>query len=305
MQTHPSIAPASGCRYRGSMPFFRRIPLLAALTLVLLPAAVSAQTKPAAPVQLPPAMRVPAPVRPAPIPIERQPFAAEIAAFEARDAVARPARGGVLFLGSSSIRMWTDLARDFPGHNVINRGFGGSTIPDSVRYVDRIVVPYAPKTVVFYAGDNDLEAGHTPDEVFADFQALVTRIRARLPATRILFLSIKPSLSRWRLIDGIRATNTLVRDYVATDPLLGYVDIVPQMLGPDGRPRPELFLGDGLHMTRAGYDIWRAAVGKAMKWKLAPLPPVRAPAPAPAHGTGKAPAGKPVSGPVRSSKAGR
>lgn len=294
MQTHQSIAPAGTCRYRGSMPFFRRIPLLAALTLVLLPAAVSAQTRPAAPVQLPPAMRVPAP-----IPAEKQPFAAEIAAFEARDAIAKPVKGGVLFLGSSSIRMWTDLAKDFPGHNVINRGFGGSTIPDSVRYVDRIVVPYAPKTVVFYAGDNDLEAGHTPEEVSADFQALVTKIRARLPGTRILFLSIKPSLSRWRLIDGIRTTNALVRDYVGTDPLLGYIDIVPQMLGPDGRPRPELFLGDGLHMTRTGYDIWRAAVGRAMKWKLPPLP-VRPPA----HGTAKPPA-RPVSGPVRSSKAGR
>ncbi|WP_342250662.1 SGNH/GDSL hydrolase family protein [Sphingomonas sp. OTU376] len=285
------------------MPFFRRIPLFAALTLVLQPATALAQTKPAVPVQLPPTMRVPAPIRPAPIPVEKQPFAAEIAAFEARDAVARPAKGGVLFLGSSSIRMWTDLAKDFPGHNVINRGFGGSTIPDSVRYVDRIVTPYAPKTVVFYAGDNDLEAGHTPDEVFADFQALVARIRAKLPGTRILFLSIKPSISRWRLIDGIRATNALVREYTATDPLLGYVDIVPQMLGPDGRPRPELFLGDGLHMTRTGYDIWRAAVGKAMKWKLAPLPPRALPKP-PAHGAGKPPA-KPVSGPVRSSKAGR
>lgn len=282
------------------MPLYRRIPLLAALALVLTPGTAPAQTQPVAPVQLPPTMRVPPVVRssPAPAVAERLPFAAEIAAFEARDAITRPARGGVLFLGSSSIRMWTDLARDFAGHHVINRGFGGSTIPDSVRYVDRIVTPYAPSTVVFYAGDNDLEAGHTPDEVFADFQALVTKIRARLPRTRILFVSIKPSLSRWSLIDGIRATNALIRDYTARDPLLGYVDIVPQMLGPDGKPRPELFLGDGLHMTRTGYDIWRAAVGKAMKWKLAPLParPL-------AHKTGKVPT-KPVSARVRSAKAG-
>ncbi len=295
MQTHQSIAPAAACRYSGAMPFFRRIPLLAALSLALLPASVGAQTRPAAPVQLPPAMRVPAPLPP-----ERQPFAAEIAAFEARDAVTRPAKGGVLFLGSSSIRMWTDLARDFAGHNVINRGFGGSTIPDSVRYIDRIVVPYAPKTVVFYAGDNDLEAGRTPDQVFSDFQALVAGIRQKLPKTRVLFVSIKPSLSRWRLIEGIRATNAMVRDYTAADPLLGYVDIVPQMLGPDGKPRPELFLGDGLHMTRTGYDIWRAAVGKALQWKLAPLPAHPTP-----HGTGKVPAVKPVSVPVRSSKADR
>lgn len=241
---------------------FRHIPTLFAATLMLVPASAPAQTRPVAPVQLPPTMRVP--------PARTAPFAAEIAAFEARDALAKPAKGGILFLGSSSIRMWTDLARDFPGLNVINRGFGGSTIPDSVRYVDRIVTPYAPKTIVFYAGDNDLGAGHTPEEVLADFQALVNRVHAKLPATRILFVSIKPSLSRWQLIDGIRASNALVRDYVAGDPTLGYVDIFPAMLGRDGRPRPELFREDGLHMTRAGYDIWRAAVAKALK--LRPLP---------------------------------
>ncbi|MEP9359371.1 SGNH/GDSL hydrolase family protein [Sphingomonas sp. KR3-1] len=242
---------------------FRRFPLLlAALTL---PLAAQAQNRP--PVQLPPTMRVPART---PAPIEKQPFAAEIAAFEARDALAHPAKGGVLFLGSSSIRMWTDVAHDFPGMKVLNRGFGGSTIPDSVRYLDRIVIPYAPKTIVFYAGDNDLEAGHSPEQVAGDFQMLVSKVHAKLPRTRILFISIKPSLSRWKLIEQIRATNALVLGYVATDPALTYVDIVPAMLGPDGKPRPELFREDGLHMTRAGYDIWRKAVAKALKAKPAP-----------------------------------
>ncbi|NYT42617.1 hypothetical protein HZY97_17725 [Sphingomonas sp. R-74633] len=269
---------------------FRHIPTLIAAALTLLPATAPAQNRPAAPIQLPPTMHVP----PRPAPAERQPFAAEIAAFEARDALVRPAPGGVVFLGSSSIRMWSDLTRDFAGHNVINRGFGGSTIPDSVRYVDRIVIPYAPRTIVFYAGDNDLEAGHSPEVVASDFQTLVTKVHLRLPQTRILFISIKPSLSRWRLYDSIRETNALVRDYVATDPRLGYVDIVPPMLGLDGRPRPELFREDGLHMTRPGYDIWRAAVGKALQWKLAPLPKPRVPVPP----------RLPVSGPVRSSPAG-
>jgi lysophospholipase L1-like esterase len=277
---------------------FRHIPTLLAAALLLLPATAPAQTrpsasapapgKPAPPVQLPPNMRVPA------LPPEKPlPFAAEIAAFEKRDAIVMPTRDGVLFLGSSSIRMWTDLPRDFAGHNVINRGFGGSTIPDSVRYADRIAIPYSPRTIVFYAGDNDLAAGHTPEEVTADFQALVAKVHARLPRTRILFLSIKPSLSRWQLMDSIRTTNALIQAYTATDPRLGYIDIVPAMLGPDGKPRPELFREDGLHMTRAGYDIWRAAVGKALNWKLPPKPPAKA-------------SGKPaVSGPVRSSKAGR
>lgn len=248
---------------------FGRISLLAALLAAIQPAAALAQNHPTAPVEAPPLL---------PAPADKPPFAAEIAAFEARDALKMPAKGGVLFLGSSSIRMWTDLGRDFPGRNVINRGFGGSTIPDSVRYADRIVIPYAPKTIVFYAGDNDLEAGHSPQELLADFQALVAKVHARLPATRILFVSIKPSLSRWRLIESIRAANTLVRAYTATDPRLGYVDIFPAMLGKDGKPRPELFRPDGLHMTPAGYAIWRGAVARALAGKR---PPALVTAPAP------------------------
>jgi lysophospholipase L1-like esterase len=196
---------------------------------------------------------------------EKAPFAEEIAAFETGDALLPPAKGGVLFLGSSSIRLWTSLRTDFPRLRVINRGFGGSQIADSTRYFDRIVLPYAPRTIVFYAGDNDLEAGHSPEQVLADFRALVARTHAALPRTRLLFVSIKPSIARWRLIENIREANRLVRDYVAGDPRLGFVDIVPAMLGRDGRPRPELFRADGLHMTRAGYRIWRDAVAKALR----------------------------------------
>jgi lysophospholipase L1-like esterase len=194
----------------------------------------------------------------------KAPFADEIAAFEKHDAKAMPAKGGVVFLGSSSIRMWSDLAHDFPGQNVINRGFGGSTIPDSVRYVDRIVTPLAPRTIVFYAGDNDLDAGHSPAAVLSDFQALVAKVHTKLPSAKILFVAIKPSPARWRLVEEIRTTNSLVRDYAANDPSLGFVDIFPAMLGSDGKPRPELYREDGLHMTRAGYEIWRDAVATAL-----------------------------------------
>ena len=200
----------------------------------------------------------------APAQMQGAPFAGEIAAFEAADARAMPAKGGILFLGSSSIRLWTDLARDFPGLPVINRGFGGSKIADSVRYADRIVIPYAPRTIVFYAGDNDIADGRSPEQVLADFEALVAKIRARLPETRILFIAIKPSIARWRLIDRIRDANRLVKDYAAADPRLGFVDIFPAMLGPDGKPRPELLGEDGLHMTRAGYAVWREKVAAAL-----------------------------------------
>jgi len=117
-----------------------------------------------------------------------------------------------------------------------------------------------------------------PAEILADFQALVAKIHAKLPKTRILFISIKPSLSRWRLIEAIRAANALIRGYTATDPRLGYIDIFPAMLGKDGKPRPELFRADGLHMTRAGYTIWRDAVAKAL---VARRPPAVVTAPAP------------------------
>ena len=194
-----------------------------------------------------------------------EPFAQEIAAFAAADAKAMPAPGGVLFLGSSSIRLWTTLSEDFPGMAVLNRGFGGSTIPDSIRYADRIVLPYKPKTIVFYAGDNDIEAGHAPSQVLADFKALVRKVHGTLPRTRILFIAIKPSIARWSKIDRIAEANRLVEAYIRTDKRLGYVDIVPAMLGPDGKPRPELLRADGLHMTAAGYASWRDKVGAVLK----------------------------------------
>lgn len=192
-------------------------------------------------------------------------FAAEIAAFATADAKAMPAKGGVLFLGSSSIRMWRTLAEDFPGIAVINRGFGGSEIADSVTYADRIVIPYAPKTIVFYAGDNDIEAGKTPAQVLAAFKALTARVHAALPGTRILFVSIKPSIARWGKVAQAREANRLVRAYMRSDRRLGYVDVFDAMLGADGMPRAELFLGDGLHMTAAGYAIWREKVAEALR----------------------------------------
>ncbi len=231
---------------------------LAVLAVLLSPAA-QAQNAPAPLAPPPPA---PAPVTPALVPAE--PFAGEIEAFEAADARKMPAKGGVLFIGSSSIRMWTDLARDFPHHRVINRGFGGSQIADSVRYATRIAIPYAPRTIVFYAGDNDLEAGRTPQQVLADFQRFAALVHAALPKTRILFVAIKPSIARWRLVDKIRTANGLVRDYARTDKRLGFVDIFPAMLGPDGLPRAELYREDGLHMTKAGYAIWRAKIAAAL-----------------------------------------
>jgi lysophospholipase L1-like esterase len=193
------------------------------------------------------------------------PFEKEIKAFEAADAKSPPAKGGVVFVGSSSIKLWTTLRADFPEWNVINRGFGGSRIADSTRYASRIVTPYEPKTIVFYAGDNDVAGGRKPGQVLEDFKEFVAKVRASLPETRIYFISIKPSKARWKFIDQIRESNRLVKAFSESSDKLGFIDVFPQMLDTDGKPRGELLREDGLHMTRAGYELWRDEVKKTLK----------------------------------------
>lgn len=190
-------------------------------------------------------------------------WAKEMAAFEEQDRT-DPAMGGIVFVGSSSIRLW-DLKKSFPGLPALNRGFGGSEIPDSVRHVDLLVVKHKPHTVVFYAGDNDIAAGRTPQQVFDDYKAFVTKIHNALPATRIAFIAVKPSIQRWALVDKVRAANALVRDYSATDERLGFIDVDGPMLGWDEKPRKDLFVADGLHMTPAGYELWTTLVRPFVK----------------------------------------
>lgn len=187
-----------------------------------------------------------------------------IRAFEAKDRKQAPAKGGIVFVGSSSIVLW-DLPKSFPGLNAINRGFGGSQLADSVRYARRIVLPYEPRTVVLYAGDNDLASGKTPQQVFDDYQRFVAAIHAALPKTRIIYIAIKPSKARWKLIDKIRATNRLIADFAAKDPRLVFIDVEKPMLGVDGKPRPELFMPDGLHLNAEGYRLWAGLVGPHLK----------------------------------------
>ena len=182
----------------------------------------------------------------------------EIAQFEAADRISPPAKGGVLFVGSSSIRMWPDLKASFPGVNVLQRGFGGSQLSDVNFFAPRIVLPYEPRLIVLYAGDNVVAEGHSPEEVFSRYRTFVSLVRRSLPQTRIAFVSIKPSGSRWHLADKMRKANELVREYTATDPKLLYVDVFTPMLGPSGVPRPDLFQADSLHMNSNGYAIWRA-----------------------------------------------
>ena len=194
----------------------------------------------------------------APATAQADKWAKEMAAFEEQDRN-DPAIGGVVFVGSSSIRLW-DLKKSFPDVPALNRGFGGSEIPDSVDHVDLLVIRHKPRIVIFYAGDNDIAAGRTPQQVFDDYKAFVEKIHTALPATRIAFIGIKPSIQRWALIDKVRAANALVRQYAAPDDRLGFVDVDGPMLGWDEKPRKDLFVADGLHMTPKGYELWTTLV---------------------------------------------
>jgi lysophospholipase L1-like esterase len=182
-----------------------------------------------------------------------------IAAFEEKDKLKPVPKNAIVFVGSSSIRFW-DVAKSFPGVAVVNRGFGGSELADSVYFAPRIVLPYEPRTVVLYAGDNDLAAGKTPDQVAADFRAFTRLILARLPKTRIVFICIKPSPSRWKLVEQRRQANALIAEHCKSDERLLYLDVATPMLDGDGQPRKELFRGDGLHLNAKGYELWATLV---------------------------------------------
>ncbi|MBW3625564.1 MAG: hypothetical protein KY468_19390 [Armatimonadetes bacterium] len=192
-------------------------------------------------------------------------FEAEIRDYERSDREAPPPKGAVLFIGSSSIRLWKDLENDFPRTPVINRGFGGSEIADSIHFADRILFPYAPRMIVLYAGDNDLANGKTPERVSDDYKRFVRTVRERLPKARIAFIAIKPSPSRWHLVDRVRAANEKIRHYAARDKRLDYIDVFSPMQDPEGQPRPELFVEDRLHMTRQGYEVWRIMVAPFLR----------------------------------------
>lgn len=212
---------------------------------------------PRAPSPAPDAGARPAPDAGAPAPAApSDPFEPELRAFEAADRIVGQRHARIVFIGSSSIRLWEGLGFDFPAHYVVNRGFGGSKIADSVRNAERILMPHRPPLVVMYAGTNDIDAGSAPASVAADFKAFTAKVWEHLPATAIAFISIAPNPARWAQVDRVREANRLIAATCATDKRLTFIDIFPRMLGADGRPRPELYVQDGLHMTRKGYLLW-------------------------------------------------
>lgn len=190
-------------------------------------------------------------------------FEKEIAAFEQQDRQEFPLKGGILFTGSSSIRMWKDLQDRFEGYHIIERGFGGSQLSDVIYYANRIVIPYRPSKIFVYAGDNDLAAGQSAEEVYQEFLEFYALMSDRLPDTKVYFLAAKPSPRREKLLSEYKKFNEKVARFIKKHPCnWEYVDVFQPMLNDKGEPIRELFLEDRLHMNSKGYDIWEELIGK-------------------------------------------
>ncbi len=194
-------------------------------------------------------------------------FAGEIKAFTEWDSKNAVPAEPILFVGSSSIRMWR-THESFPDLPVVNRGFGGSHISDVIHFAERIVLPYRPKLIVFYAGDNDIAGGKSAQRVLHDYSRFVGLVHARLPRTRIIFITIKPSGSRWALWPEMSRANELVKASCEKDARLFFADLAAPLLDRDGKPKDGLFLKDRLHLNSDGYAAWTKALKPVIRQAL-------------------------------------
>ncbi|TDO19723.1 GDSL-type esterase/lipase family protein [Pedobacter duraquae] len=190
-----------------------------------------------------------------------RPFWNEIQNFKHKDSLSMPATHGIVFLGSSSIRKWTDAETTFKSYNVINRGFGGSTLAQAADYVNELVFTYQPRQVVIYSGENDIAVDKiSAEETLSRLQKLVTNIRTGMPNVPIVFMSIKQSPSRVEFTDVVLSANKLIKKYLKSVDHTTYLDVNAKMLDSKGATRPELFESDMLHLKPAGYAIWETAL---------------------------------------------
>ncbi len=190
------------------------------------------------------------------------PFWEDIQNFKKQDSVHFPAKNQILFVGSSSFTKWTDVQNYFLGYKIINRGFGGSSLPDVIRYAGDIIFPYHPKQIVIYCGENDLAASDTvtPQTVFNKFKQLFKLIRSKMPNVPVVFISIKPSPSRQHLMPKMLAANSLIKKYLKENKRTAFVDVYHKMLNAYGNPIDDIFIEDKLHMNAKGYAIWQKAI---------------------------------------------
>jgi lysophospholipase L1-like esterase len=196
------------------------------------------------------------------ITVNAQPFDDEITAFKKQDSINMPQKNAILFVGSSSFRLWKTVQNDFPEYTIINRGFGGSALPDVIRYADEIIFPYQPKQIVIYCGENDIASSDTvtAEMVRVRFNILFEIIRNKMPDVPVVFISIKPSPSRWAMKDRMIKANELIKKYLKKQKHTKYISVWKEMLGTDGNPMPDIFIGDNLHMNAKGYAIWQELI---------------------------------------------
>jgi lysophospholipase L1-like esterase len=225
---------------------------LLALLFLTSPAALHAEAKkPAAPDLWP---------KPKPKSHDYKKWEKNIETFEAADKVSPPARGSLLFVGSSTIVRWKTLAQDFAGVPVLNRGFGGNQIKDSTFYAGRMIFPYAPKAIFLRAGGNDINAGWPAEDVFADFKTFVAKMRERLPDIPIYYIGLSPTIKRLKQVDEGNKLNDLIAIWAREQTGISYIDTRTLTLDKDGKVRPELFVEDMLHFNEEGYKLLAAAV---------------------------------------------
>lgn len=198
---------------------------------------------------------------------EHPPFWNDIQQFKKQDKVQQPPQKAILFIGSSSFAKWTDVQDYFPEHDIINRGFGGSSLPDVIRYAGDIIFPYHPKQIVIYCGDNDAASSSkvSADTILHRFQRLYKLIRTKLPRTQVTYISIKPSPSREQFFPVMQKANWEIRNFLEEQKRADFVDIWHLMLDDYGQPRKELFGSDMLHMNKKGYAIWSKAIKPHLK----------------------------------------
>ena len=191
----------------------------------------------------------------------------DIQVFKKQDSTHFPGTNKILFVGSSSFTKWTDVQSYFPSYPIINRGFGGSSIPDVIRYREDVIFKYRPKQVIIYCGENDLASSDsvTAKMVYNRFKQLFNLIRNKLPGVPILYISMKPSPSRQLLMGKMREGNLLIQNFLKTKKQTGYIDVYREMIDDEGKPRPELFIEDNLHVNKSGYAIWKKAIEPYLK----------------------------------------
>ncbi len=189
----------------------------------------------------------------------------DIVAFEARDTQSPPPDDVILFVGSSSIRLW-DLKKSWPKAKTLNNGFGGSTLADSIHYFDRLIAPYAPSAIVIYAGDNDVAKGLSARETAADFKKLANQIEETFPEVPVIYIAIKPSKKRWDMWPKMKKANDLIAKHCNRKPQLYFADIGAAMLeGAEGAPSDDWFVQDGLHLSPSGYARWTDVVNASLR----------------------------------------